>query len=194
AAHELELRALPHALVGVAEPAEQLERIAAAEAFLEQHPRFLAAGIARGRDLVANHRAATCTACHTVESSGGSEVGPNLRAIGAQRDPAYLLESMLNPSAQIATGYGLVSIKLKDGTEISGTLARETPAAVTVRLFDGKQRILPLAEIAERSAPVSVMPPMLGILLPREIRDVGGALASLQGGRTPRRRAPDEGD
>ncbi|MFM7748865.1 MAG: hypothetical protein ACKPB0_00425, partial [Opitutaceae bacterium] len=68
------------------------------------------------------------------------------------------------------------------------------PAAVTVRLFDGKQRILPPAEIAERSAPVSVMPPMLGILLPREIRDVVGYLASLNGGRTPRRRAPDEGD
>ncbi|MFM8338062.1 MAG: c-type cytochrome, partial [Opitutaceae bacterium] len=158
-------------------------------------PELLAGGdIARGRDLVANHLAANCTACHTVESSGGSEVGPNLRAIGAQRDPAYLLESMLNPSAQIATGYGLVSVKLKDGTEISGTLARETPTAVTVRLFDGQQRILPLAEIAERSAPVSVMPPMLGILQPREIRDVVGYLASLKGARTPRKRAPDEGD
>ena len=152
-------------------------------------PELLAGGdIARGRDLVANHLGANCTACHTVESPGGSEVGPGLRAIGAQRDPAYLLESLLNPSAQIATGYGLVSVKLKDGTEISGTLASETPAAVTVRLFDGQQRMLPLAEIAERSPPVSVMPPMLGILQPREIRDVVGYLASLKGGRPPRKR------
>ncbi|MEY4004131.1 MAG: hypothetical protein RLZZ221_227 [Verrucomicrobiota bacterium] len=158
-------------------------------------PELLTGGdIARGRDLVANHLGANCTACHTVESSGGSEVGPNLRAIGAQRDPAYLLESMLNPSAQIATGYGLVSVKLKDGTEISGTLARETPAAVTVRLFDGQQRIVPLAEIAERSAPVSVMPPMLGILQPREIRDVVGYLASLKGARAPRKRDAGNGE
>ncbi len=157
-------------------------------------PELLAGGdIARGRDLVANHLGANCTACHTVESSGGSEVGPGLRAIGAQRDPAYLLESLLNPSAQITTGYGLVAVTLKDGTEISGTLARETPSAVTVRLFDGQQRILPLAEIARRSAPVSVMPPMQGILQPREIRDVVGYLASLKGVRAPRKRDADPG-
>jgi putative heme-binding domain-containing protein len=152
-------------------------------------PELLAGGdVARGRDLVANHLGANCTACHVVETSGGSEVGPSLRAIGAQRDAAYLLESLLNPSAQIATGYGLVAVKLKDGTEISGTLARETPAAVTVRMFDGKQRILPRAEIATQSVPVSVMPPMLGILQPREIRDVVTYLASLKGGRPPRKR------
>ena len=157
-------------------------------------PELLAGGdIARGRDLVANHLGANCTACHAVESSGGSEVGPGLRAIGAQRDPAYLLESLLNPSAQITTGYGLVAVTLKDGTEISGTLARETPSAVTVRLFDGQQRILPLAEIARRSAPVSVMPPMQGILQPREIRDVVGYLASLKGVRAPRKRDADPG-
>ena len=119
-----------------------------------------------------------------------------IRAVldGAQRDPAYLLESLLNPSAQITTGYGLVAVTLKDGTEISGTLARETPSAVTVRLFDGQQRILPLAEIARRSAPVSVMPPMQGILQPREIRDVVGYLASLKGARAPRKRDAGNGE
>jgi len=152
-------------------------------------PELLAGGdIARGRDLVANHLGANCTACHVVESSGGSEVGPNLRAIGAQRDAAYLLESLVNPSAQIATGYGLVAVKLKDDTEISGTLARETPAAVTVRMFDGKQRILPRAEIATQSPVVSVMPSMVGVLQPREIRDVVGYLVSLKGSRPPRKR------
>ncbi len=152
-------------------------------------PELLAGGdIARGRDLVANHLGANCTACHVVESSGGSEVGPNLRAIGAQRDAAYLLESLVNPSAQIATGYGLVAVKLKDDTEISGTLARETPAAVTVRMFDGKQRILPRAEIATQSPAVSVMPSMVGVLQPREIRDVVGYLVSLKGVRAPRKR------
>src|SRR5690606_29461621 len=64
---------------------------------------------ARGRDIVANHLAANCTACHSAESSGGSEVGPNLRTIGSQRDPAYLLESLIAPSAQIATGFGIVN-------------------------------------------------------------------------------------
>ena len=61
--------------------------------------------MARGRDIVANHLNANCTACHTVEAAGGSGVGPNLRTIGATRDAAYLLESLLEPSAKIATGY-----------------------------------------------------------------------------------------
>lgn len=137
---------------------------------------------AAGRTIVASHLNANCTACHSVESGAGSEVGPNLRTIGAQRDPAYLLESLLNPSAAIATGYGIVNVTLRDRTEVTGTLAKETPAAVTVRLFDGAFRTIPRSEIAGQTPPVSIMPPMLGILQPREIRDVVAYLASLQPG------------
>jgi putative heme-binding domain-containing protein len=156
---------------------------------------LLAGGdIARGRDIVATHLAANCTACHSVESSGGSEVGPNLRSIGSHRDPAYLLESLMAPSAQIATGFGIVNVTLKNKTEVTGTLAKETPEAVTVRLFDGKQQTIPRGEIANQTAPVSIMPPMTGILQPRELRDVVSYLASLKGGgRTGNRAAKSDG-
>lgn len=149
--------------------------------------------LARGRDIVANHLNANCTACHAVERAGGSEVGPNLLAIGAQRDAAYLLESLITPSAQIATGYGIVNVTLKNKTEITGTLAKETPDAVTVRRFDGKQEIIARADIAAQTVPVSIMPPMQGILQPRELRDVVSYLSSLKGGRAPRGARPDEG-
>ncbi len=146
--------------------------------------------ISRGRDIVANHLAANCTACHSVENSGGSEVGPNLRAIGTQRDAAYLLESLLMPSAKIAVGFGLVNVTKKDKSEVVGTLAKETPEAVTVRLFDGKQRVIPRAEIASQTPPISIMPPMGAILQPREIRDVVSYLSSLKGGGRGARPAP----
>jgi quinoprotein glucose dehydrogenase len=149
--------------------------------------------LARGRDIVANHLNANCTACLAVERAGGSEVGPNLLAIGAQRDAAYLLESLITPSAQIATGYGIVNVTLKNKTEITGTLAKETPDAVTVRRFDGKQEIIARADIAAQTVPVSIMPPMQGILQPRELRDVVSYLSSLKGGRAPRGARPDEG-
>jgi quinoprotein glucose dehydrogenase len=145
---------------------------------------LLAGGdLTRGRDIVRNHLNANCTACHSVESAAGSEVGPNLRSIGTQRDAAYLLESLINPSAQIATGFGIVNVTLKNKTEITGTLAKETPQAVTVRLFDGKMQTVPRSEIATQTPPVSIMPPMQGILQPRELRDVVAYLVSLKGGR-----------
>jgi quinoprotein glucose dehydrogenase len=155
---------------------------------------LLAGGdIIRGRDLVANHLAANCTACHSVESGAGSEVGPNLRTIGAQRDVAYLLDSLINPSATIATGYGIVNVTLKNRTEVTGTLAKETPEAVTVRLFDGRQQTVPRAEIASQTPPVSIMPPMTGILQPAELRDVVSYLVSLKGGSRGGRPASKSG-
>ncbi len=134
----------------------------------------------RGREVVANHLAANCMACHSVDAGGGSEVGPNLRTIGNQRDAVYLLRALLTPSADIAVGFGLVSVTLKDKTEVTGTLARETADAVTVRLFDGKTRTMKRTDIANQTAPISIMPPMLGILQPREIRDVVAYLGSLK--------------
>lgn len=140
---------------------------------------LLAGGsIAAGREIVANHLNANCLACHAVAAGGGSEVGPSLAAIGAERDPAYLLESMLAPGASIATGYGLVSVTLKDGSGVGGTLARETPAAVTVRLFDGATKTIARGDIASQTPAMSIMPPMLGILNAGEIRDVVAYLVS----------------
>jgi putative heme-binding domain-containing protein len=153
----------------------------------ETRTELLAGGdIARGRDLVANHLAANCMACHSVESAAGSSVGPNLQTIGKQRDAAYLVEALLVPSSKIATGFGIVNVTLKNKSEVAGTLAKETPDAVTVRLFDGRQQVIQRTEIESQTPPVSIMPPMSGILQPREIRDVVSYLVSLKGGRSSR--------
>lgn len=137
---------------------------------------------ARGRDIVNTHIGANCIACHTVEAKEGSQVGPVLRGIGAQRDRAHLLESLVNPVAHITEGYGLVSLTLKDGSSHAGGLVSQTDKAVRIRLPDGALKELPRASIATQTPPVSVMPPMLGILTPREVRDVVTYLASLKTG------------
>jgi putative heme-binding domain-containing protein len=163
----------------------------AAHPVVTQHPELLAGGDAtRGRDIVADHLAANCMACHSVMPNSGSTVGPNLRMIGRERAPAYLLEALLEPSAKLAPGFGMVNVTLKDKTEVTGTLASETPTAVTVRAFDGTRRTVKRSDIASQTPPASIMPPMGAILQPREIRDVVAYLSSLKGGRS--RPATDE--
>lgn len=164
--------------------AATLQGYSASAAAAAQMELLEGGSVVAGQDIVANHLNANCLACHSV-APGGSEVGPNLRTVGAQNDRAFLLESLLNPAAKIATGYGMVGLTLKDTSAVTGTLAKETPSAVTVRLFDGTMRTIPRAEIGNQTPPVSIMPPMGSVLQPREIRDVVAYLSSLKGGRRP---------
>jgi putative heme-binding domain-containing protein len=143
----------------------------------------------RGRDLATNHLGANCIACHTIEAKEGSTVGPVLKGIGAQRSRAELLESLVSPAAAISPGYGLVSLTLKDGSSLAGTLTSEMADALELKLPDGQLRRVDVAAIAQKSPPMSVMPPMLGVLTTGEVRDVVAYLASLKTG-TPK--APEK--
>jgi putative heme-binding domain-containing protein len=146
-----------------------------------QNTELLEGGdVTRGRDLVTNHLGANCIACHTIEAKEGSQVGPNLKTIGSTKYRPYLLESLLNPLATVAPGYGLVSITLKNGKNISAVLDHEDTKQIRLKLPDGKLQTVPLDQIASRTPPISVMPPMLGILTKSEIRDVVAYLASLK--------------
>lgn len=136
--------------------------------------------ISSGKEIVTNHLGANCLACHKVEAREGSQVGPSLKTIGAQRKKAEILESLMNPVAKIVPGYGLVSIALKDGSNHAGALYREDANHVVLRLADGSEKKLPKAQITMQTPPVSMMPPMLGILTARELRDVVAYLSSLK--------------
>ena len=141
----------------------------------------------RGKDIVTNNLGANCIACHTIEAKEGSQVGPNLKTIGSQKDRPYILESLLNPLAQIAPGYGLVSITTKNGKTLSAVLGKEDARQVTLRLPDGKTQTVPRDQIATITPPMTVMPPMLGILTKPQIRDVVAYLAALKGKTSPKK-------
>jgi len=136
--------------------------------------------VTRGKDIVTNNLGANCIACHTIEAKEGSQVGPNLKTIGSQKDRPYILEALLNPVAKIAPGYGLVSITTKDGKSLSAVLEKEDAKQVTLRLPDGKKQPFYRDQIATITPPMSIMPPMLGILTKPQIRDVVAYLSSLK--------------
>jgi putative heme-binding domain-containing protein len=136
---------------------------------------------AAGKEIVKEHLAANCIACHRFDSKEGSNVGPLLSTIGAQKDRKYLLESLVSPMATVAPGYGMVVVSLKDGKSLSGSLVSKDDKNVVLRMADGKEAKTDAAQIAGMTDPISVMPPMSAILTKRELRDVVAYLAGLKG-------------
>ncbi|MCB1227353.1 MAG: HEAT repeat domain-containing protein, partial [Verrucomicrobiales bacterium] len=134
----------------------------------------------RGRQVFADNLAAQCMRCHKVQGGGGM-AGPELSQVGVSEraSPSYFLESLVNPSAFIVPGYGTAAVTLKDGSSISGVLKAETQDHLTLQDAAGSDRVIPTADIAERSPTISSMPPMGLILTQREIRDVIAYLLSL---------------
>ncbi len=134
----------------------------------------------RGRETFVENPAAQCTRCHTVRNAG-SDVGPNLTGVATRLTRDQILESLLEPSARIAAGYGTVGITLKNGKRVDGTLRDETPTDVVLSAGTppAEQRIAK-AEIAERTNPVSAMPPVGLIVKPREVRDLVAYLSTLR--------------
>ena len=135
---------------------------------------------ARGRAIINGHLGANCIACHRVDSNEGSEVGPILRQIGSLRSKDEIAESLVEPSAKIVQGFGIETIVLKDGTTLAGSVTKESSKTVDLKLPDGQSRVIAAPTIASRTTPISVMPPMLGILTPEEIRDVVAYLSGLK--------------
>jgi putative membrane-bound dehydrogenase-like protein len=136
--------------------------------------------VPRGRELFVAHPAAQCTRCHTVRNAG-SDVGPNLTGVATRLTREQILESLLEPSARIAAGYGTVGITLKNGTRVDGTLRDETATdVVVVAGTPPAERRIAKTEIAERSNPVSAMPPIGLIVRPRDVRDLVAYLSTLR--------------
>jgi putative membrane-bound dehydrogenase-like protein len=64
----------------------------------------VAGDAARGRKIFLEHQVAGCIRCHGLDGQGGI-VGPPLDDLALRKDRAYILESLVNPSAKLAEGY-----------------------------------------------------------------------------------------
>lgn len=136
-----------------------------------------------GRKVFYEHGAAQCQRCHTMHGVGG-KVGPELGAIGKTRDAAYLVRSLVDPGAEIAPGYGLGTIKLKNGKEISGNFLPDDADGNAVISFGEITKVIKKSEIASKSKPISAMPPMNALMSKKEARDLVAYLASCKKDKT----------
>ena len=148
-------------------------------------PAMKGGDVARGREIFATHAIGQCSKCHKVNGDGGV-AGPDLTGIGSRYDHQHLLDSLVDPSAYVVPGYGMMLMTLKNGESVGGAFLEETEEAVILKVPDPDdsanqiEQAIPLSEIASRQPPVSAMPPMGLMMKKSEIRDLVAFLASLK--------------
>jgi len=157
----------------------EVEAKLAAKSALGKWSYALAGGNSdHGKQIFESNLAANCAACHRMGAEG-SNVGPPLTQIGKKgRD--YILESLINPQAKIAPGYGMMTVTKKDGTTLAGAPKAEAANSLTILQPDGKEIVVSRADIASQTPAISVMPPMGEILKPAELRDLVDYLGTRQ--------------
>lgn len=114
----------------------------------------------------------TCAKCHKLFGEGGN-IGPELT--GYERDNLrYWLENIVDPNAMIRDEYQTTLVETSDGRSLSGIIAAQDQATLTLRLSDGQTVRLAREEIDElRASPVSLMPEdLLKNLTEQQIRDL----------------------
>jgi putative heme-binding domain-containing protein len=150
--------------------------------------------VARGRAIVEGK--GNCLSCHRIKVTG-SRFGPDLSEIGTKK-PEQLLESLVNPDAEILPANRPYRVVLKDGTTVDGKLLNQD--SFTVQMIDTKENLRGFTKSDLKSYTFtgkSPMPSYKGRLTDVELADVVAYLGSLKppaaagrGGRGPATAAP----
>lgn len=115
----------------------------------------------RGRQLFALTEGVQCRNCHRIQQTG-TELGPDLTAIGRKLDRRQLLESIFEPSKAIEPRYLTYVVETNDGKVHSGLLVSRTEQEVVLKDAQNKSVTIPAGEI-ELIVPqrTSLMPELL---------------------------------
>jgi quinoprotein glucose dehydrogenase len=148
---------------------------------LSAHAESLAGGdVARGAAIFFERAQVSCVRCHKAHGRGG-DVGPELTRIGADKSPAYLLESIVLPNKTIAKNFESVLVVDDQGKVTSGVLKAEDAETLQLVTAEGKLVKIAKSAIDERRAAKSPMPEdLIKHLTPFELRDLVAYLASLK--------------
>ncbi|MCB0667890.1 MAG: HEAT repeat domain-containing protein [Saprospiraceae bacterium] len=154
------------------------------ETLMDQYAEALYGGDRReGWRIFNRHPTAQCTRCHSLTRDGEHEsttVGPPLHNIGNQLSREQLLQAVLEPSARISPGYGVVMLTLKDGQNVTGTLLEEKENELVIKANNPEPIRIQTSRIGERENLPSSMPPVGSFLSKMEVRDLVEFLANLK--------------
>ncbi len=154
----------------------------------------------RGREIFKKQ---ACIQCHRIGREG-TDVCPDLTAIGASQSPAYILESILEPGAVIVKGYRELTVVWKDrnrnkvrGIPLKWIPNKERPRTLHLSVDeDGEQvkREIDLAQVAAVGDTLVAVPGSKGFRRYGEYvsgdREKGVVLSVLKQGRWKEERIP----
>ncbi len=180
------------------EPARIQQLLKSTDATVQKRAEtlFAAAKLARRQEVVDAYRPAlemagdaargravfkkTCSVCHKLEGVG-QELGPNLAAMQSRGAEAILL-NVLDPNREVNPQYLNYVIQTDDGRTLTGMIAAETAAGVTlVRAEAATDTVLRVNIEEMRSTGLSIMPEGMEKELDRQtLADVIAYIMSLK--------------
>jgi putative membrane-bound dehydrogenase-like protein len=102
---------------------------------------------ARGKPLFQKH----CAVCHKLDGEG-HEVGPDLRAVLGNKTREALLTDALDPNREVDPRYVNYQVTTTRGRVLTGLLAAETPASVTLRRAENAEDTILRSQIESMQA------------------------------------------
>jgi putative heme-binding domain-containing protein len=122
---------------------------------------------------------AMCSTCHGV-GGGGSRLHPDLAGIGAQRSPAQLQQSILDPRAVVREGQRFFQLQTKAGATVAGKLLNQDTHSVQL-LNEQEQLVSFMKEDLESFGVIPTpMPAYLDVLSSDDVADLVAYLLSLK--------------
>jgi PQQ-dependent dehydrogenase (methanol/ethanol family) len=82
-----------------------------------------------------------CASCHMVYGRG-RPIGPDLSNVGSEMTLGQIREALFQPSARIAPGYQLVTVRLHDGRTMRGFARNRSHFDIRLQDLDGKFHLL----------------------------------------------------
>jgi putative heme-binding domain-containing protein len=130
------------------------------------------------------YESAGCAACHVIRGRGGP-TGPDLTDVGARSSPGFLRRSIVDPQADVPSGFRQVRATTHEGRRITGVRVNEDAFSIQFRDAGGtlysffKDELSELATDDGRTA----MPGYRERLQPAALDDLVAYLVSLEGAR-----------